>query len=191
MRRRPVPFAGRILIPTDGSPEAIAASRVGLGLARALGGSVRAVSLVDRQILYGPGTLAAAGIRPGLQAELERDTHSALAAVAARARELKVPCVAMVREGFVLDAILAETRRARGRMVRAKLGDVRLRFGDTLLVLGPRESLRHLVADPDFLVLEEVERPILRAHKAPLALAVAGLVILLAALEVVRSWSGR
>lgn len=80
-------------------------------------------------------------------------------------------------------AVLAVGQR--GRMVRPKLEDVRLRFGDTLLVLGPRGALRHLVADPDFLVLEEVERPILRAHKAPVALIVTGLVIGLAALEVV------
>lgn len=73
----------------------------------------------------------------------------------------------------------------RGRTVRAKLGDVRLRFGDTLLALGPREAFRHLVADPDFLVLEEVERPILRAGRAPAALAITGAVVILAALEVV------
>lgn len=73
----------------------------------------------------------------------------------------------------------------RGRTVRAKLGDVRPRFGDTLLVLGPREALRHLVADPDFLILEEVERPILRAGRAPVALGITGAVVLLAALEVV------
>lgn len=80
-------------------------------------------------------------------------------------------------------AVLAVAQR--GRLVRAKLGDVRLRFGDTLLVLGPREALRYLAEDPDFLVLGEVDRPVRRRRKAPLALGIAGLVVLLAALEIV------
>ena len=88
MTQKPAPFSRQVLIPTEGSPEAVAAARMGLRLARALGASVRAVSVVDRQIVYGPGTLAAARIRPGLQAELEKDAHSAVAAVAREARRL-------------------------------------------------------------------------------------------------------
>lgn len=52
MMRGMIPFPRRFLIPTDGGPEARAAARLGLRLARALGASARALSVVDPQMAY-------------------------------------------------------------------------------------------------------------------------------------------
>ncbi len=58
-----------------------------------------------------------------------------------------------------------------GRPLRAALADRPLRFGDALLLQGPREKIRLLAADPDFLVLSKTDQPPRRTRKAPVALA--------------------
>ncbi len=59
-----------------------------------------------------------------------------------------------------------------GRAYRSNLRDMALKFGDALLLYGPREKLRLLGSDPDFLVLtQEVQEPA-RTKKAPLAIAI-------------------
>jgi di/tricarboxylate transporter len=64
-----------------------------------------------------------------------------------------------------------------GQPHRTELAGEPLRFGDTLLVQGPRHSIRILQSEPDFVVLGDVEvtRPV-RVKKAPVAV---GLVILM------------
>jgi di/tricarboxylate transporter len=58
------------------------------------------------------------------------------------------------------------------RAWRSNLRDMPLRFGDALLLFGPREKLKLLAREPDFLVLSEaVQDPPLR-HKAPVSVAV-------------------
>jgi di/tricarboxylate transporter len=74
--------------------------------------------------------------------------------------------------------------QARQHTIREKLNQVRLRFGDALLVLGPREELARLRADPNFLVLEQVEEPALRRRKIPVAVAIIAAVVALAAFSV-------
>jgi len=74
--------------------------------------------------------------------------------------------------------------QARAQTVRTKLNQVRLRFGDALLLLGPKESLARLRSDPAFLMLEQVEEPALRRGKAPLACVIIALVVALAALHI-------
>lgn len=62
-----------------------------------------------------------------------------------------------------------------GQAVTAKLGEVRLRLGDALLLYGPREKLRQLARDPDFIVLTQAlqEPPAYsRAPRAVLAVLV-------------------
>src|SRR5690606_34320695 len=49
--------------------------------------------------------------------------------------------------------------RRHGETIRQPLARVRLRFGDTLLLRGPRDRIRRLGPDPDFLLLEPVENP--------------------------------
>ena len=63
-----------------------------------------------------------------------------------------------------------------GKPRRADLADLPLRFGDALLLQGPREKLHLLVADPDLVILTPGARPQRRTRKAPVALG--GLLLL-------------
>jgi di/tricarboxylate transporter len=66
-----------------------------------------------------------------------------------------------------------------GQAYHTDLRDLTLRFGDALLLYGPREKLMVLGSEPDFLVLaEEVQEP-LRLKKAPIAsLVIVGMVLI-------------
>jgi di/tricarboxylate transporter len=74
--------------------------------------------------------------------------------------------------------------RARRKTVREKLNQVRLKFGDALLLLGPTEELARLRGDPNFLVLQQVDEPALRRAKIPLAVGVIAAVVALAAFNI-------
>ena len=77
------------------------------------------------------------------------------------------------RYGLTILAIWRE-----GRAYRSHLRDMKLRLGDALLLFGPRHRLRQFGAEPDFLVLSEEALPAPRSKKAPLAIAIMGLVLL-------------
>lgn len=64
-----------------------------------------------------------------------------------------------------------------GRPYRSNLRDMALAFGDALLLYGPREKLRILGSEPDFLVLtqEAQEAPLLK--NAPVALLITAVVL--------------
>jgi di/tricarboxylate transporter len=79
------------------------------------------------------------------------------------------------REKFGL-SVLAIWRS--GRAYRSNLRDIALRFGDALLLYGPREKLRLLGREPDFLVLTEEGQEPPRLRKAPVALLIMGFVLL-------------
>jgi len=64
-----------------------------------------------------------------------------------------------------------------GRAYRSQLQDFPLRFGDALLLYGPRLKLRVLDSDPDFLVLIREATEALYPKKAPLALLVLACVL--------------
>ena len=64
-----------------------------------------------------------------------------------------------------------------GRPHRTNLRDLPVRSGDALLVHGPRENLRVLASDSDFLVLTEAVQVPPRRRKAPLAAGVLGLTL--------------
>ncbi|NCJ07442.1 TRAP transporter large permease subunit [Synechococcales cyanobacterium C] len=66
-------------------------------------------------------------------------------------------------------------------MVRERLGKLPLKFGDLLLVQGPRESFLGLQTSRDLLVMEQRELESLRHDKAGVAIAIALGVILTAA----------
>ncbi|SHJ16231.1 Di-and tricarboxylate transporter [Rubritalea squalenifaciens DSM 18772] len=76
--------------------------------------------------------------------------------------------------------ILAVHRR--GRNLREKFEDERLAFGDTLLVQGPRERMRRLFQQKDFINLSEPKHQVLRTRKAPIVLAALGLFVIMGAL---------
>lgn len=66
-------------------------------------------------------------------------------------------------------------------VVRDRLGKVPLRFGDLLLVQGPKQSLLGLQTSSDLLVLEQSDVETLRANKAGIATAIGLGVIAIAA----------
>jgi di/tricarboxylate transporter len=62
-------------------------------------------------------------------------------------------------------------------VITQRLRDVRLKFGDALLLQGPRDRLPDLQKEDDFLVLEPVKPEMRRRKKAPLAVGAMVLVI--------------
>ncbi|MGB7876279.1 MAG: SLC13 family permease [Anaerolineales bacterium] len=64
-----------------------------------------------------------------------------------------------------------------GRAYRSNLRDMNLQFGDALLLYGPRDRLRMLGSEPDFLVLTEEAQVPPRREKIPVALFVMALVL--------------
>lgn len=70
------------------------------------------------------------------------------------------------RYGLSVLAILRE-----GQVIRTGLRTIPLRFGDALLLYGPRDRIRLLHSEPGFIVLTEEAAQPLRLAKAPLALA--------------------
>lgn len=56
-----------------------------------------------------------------------------------------------------------------GTVYRSNLRNMELRFGDALLLYGPRERLLLVADDPDFLLLEEELQEPVRQAKAPIA----------------------
>jgi di/tricarboxylate transporter len=65
-----------------------------------------------------------------------------------------------------------------GRPIHVDLADMTLRFGDALLLHGPREKIRRLASEADFVVLSETDQAPRRNRRAPYALA--GLVLMIA-----------
>ncbi len=78
--------------------------------------------------------------------------------------------------------ILAVHRQ--GENLREKFEDVRLAFGDTLLVQGPAEGIHRLMQERDFLSLTEPKQRAFRRQKAPLAIVAIIAVMTLAAFNV-------
>ncbi len=76
------------------------------------------------------------------------------------------------RYGFTVLAI----RRA-GEVITQRLRNVRLKFGDDLLLQGPRERMPELEENNDFLVLEPLEIPKSRRRKMPISIGLMLLVI--------------
>jgi di/tricarboxylate transporter len=72
-----------------------------------------------------------------------------------------------------------------GRPQRTGLAHLPLRFGDTLLVQGPRHGLRVLQREADYVVLGDVEGDsVLRTKKAPVAIVILGVMLV----PVVAGW---
>ena len=69
-------------------------------------------------------------------------------------------------------------------LLRERLGKVRLRFGDLLLVQGPKESFIGLQTTRELLVLEERDIETLRQDKAYLAIGIVFGVVILAAFNI-------
>lgn len=79
--------------------------------------------------------------------------------------------------------VLGIQRRA--RVVRRRLGRIRLEAGDVLLVAGKRSSINSLNGNRDFIVLSGSKKDIPLANKAPIAAAIFLAVIGLAAANII------
>ena len=62
--------------------------------------------------------------------------------------------------------------RRRGQNLRLKLGRVRLDFGDELLLQGAADDVEKLRRNPDFIVLDEHEKPEVRKRKLPISILI-------------------
>jgi len=78
------------------------------------------------------------------------------------------------RYGFTVLAI-----RRHGEIITKRLRDVKLRFGDALLLQGPRDRFPALQQGGDFLILEAIKVPRSVRHKIPISIAILVSVILL------------
>jgi len=72
-----------------------------------------------------------------------------------------------------------------GTTIREGLGDIPLRFGDALLMMGQRDKLALIRAEPEFIVLEEDISRIETPYKAALAVGLTTGAMVLAALNIV------
>jgi di/tricarboxylate transporter len=81
------------------------------------------------------------------------------------------------------NAIVLAIQR-RGHTFREKLNQVKLAFGDALLVSAPRDTIAKLRGTEDFVVLTEVEEPAYRRGKGPLTLLIVAGVVLFASVPV-------
>jgi di/tricarboxylate transporter len=93
--------------------------------------------------------------------------HSSLPGKAVRELDFRA------KYGLTILAIWRE-----GRAYRSHLRDFKLRFGDALLLFGPRRRLCMFGTEPDFLVLSEEALPAPRLNKAPLAILIMALVLI-------------
>jgi len=64
-----------------------------------------------------------------------------------------------------------------GEAIRTQLDQLRLQLGDAFLLLGPREKLKVLERDPDFLLLTPVSQRIVDTRKAPIAAGIMAAVV--------------
>jgi di/tricarboxylate transporter len=78
------------------------------------------------------------------------------------------------RYGFTALAIWRQ-----GEVITQRLRDVRLQFGDTLLLQGPAHRVAALQQGEEFLVLEPIRVETRRQRKAPLSVGIMALVLLL------------
>ena len=82
------------------------------------------------------------------------------------------------------DATVLALRRG-GELIRARLDNIELRVGDTLLVQATADSIARLDTNRNFIVAQEIERHDWRRSKIPVAVSVVAAVVALAALDVV------
>ena len=112
----------------------------------------------------------------------QQDLTLAEALVAPRSR-LAGQTLASADFRWRYDAIVLALQR-HGHLLREKLAEVRLEFGDALLLLLRKNDLPGLRRNDNLIILSEVETPSLRSRKALMALGIIGAVVSLAALNV-------
>ena len=129
--------------------------------------------------------------------KLESEHEFRFAADSLRDQEMRLAEAVVAPRSWLIGQTLPEVdfhRRFRSMVLGVQSGDtvvserldtLRLKFGDALLLLGPREEIARLRSDPGFLMLDRIDEPALRRSKIPLALGIFAAVVILAALNVV------
>jgi di/tricarboxylate transporter len=127
--------------------------------------------------------------------KLEMEPEFQLKDEALQARDLRLAEVLVAPRSDLLHRTLPEVdfRRRynaivlaiqrRDETARERLNQVRLRFGDALLLLAPAEEIARLRSDPNLLLLEQAGEPVLRRRRIPVALAIFAAVVALPALN--------
>src|SRR5690606_15480094 len=64
-----------------------------------------------------------------------------------------------------------------GEAIRSQLDQLTMQLGDAFLLLGPREKLKLLERDPDFLLLTPISQRVIDTSKAPLAAGIMAAVV--------------
>ena len=143
-------------------------------------GEVNSLLVLERA----PGVDVAPDLREPSVATKARDTtlaelivRPASGAIGQRVRDAQLHA----RHGAVVLAV-----QRHGVHVREKVADLRLRFGDVLLVQADASALSGLADSPDFVVVEGVGERVLAPHRAGFALAVMLGVVVLAGLSIPR-----
>ena len=75
--------------------------------------------------------------------------------------------------------VVALALRRHGKIIRQKIGKVRLTFGDSLLLQGDRQHIEWLKESGDFLLMEHVKLPQARSSKIAPAITIFGVTIIL------------
>jgi di/tricarboxylate transporter len=73
--------------------------------------------------------------------------------------------------------------RRHGEDIQEKIGRVRLRLGDEMLILAPRLNLERLKRETDFVILQELDVPVMNPVRALIAVAIVAAVVATAALR--------
>lgn len=182
-----------LLKVAEGSPLAgstVAASRIGELVGVTVGGIIRGEELrlapePGEQILAGDLLLVAAN-PPRVLALLqlgELSLESQVAEPTLESEEVGVVEVTLAPRSMLAGrtprdlkfrekygfSVLALWRE--GQLIRTNLARLSLRFGDALLLQGPRSKVKELAADADFIMLSDLGRVERRTGKAPFALA--------------------
>jgi len=184
--------------------QTVAASQFGrrqeLTVLEILRGGQRLFAPLHERVQAGDVLLVRGGARELMDAKaawkLELEPEFKLKDEALAARDLQLAEVLIAPQSQLVDRTLAGVDfrrrynaivlaiRARHQTLREKLNQVRLGFGDALLLLGPKEDLARLRSDPNFLLLQQVGEPALRRGKIPVALGIIAAVVALAALNI-------
>jgi len=112
-----------------------------------------------------------------------RQSLAVLEAVIAPGSRMSGRTVEMVGFRRLTRSIVLGVQR-RSRMIRARLGEIRLEAGDTLLLCAPPEAFRELRANRDIILLEWSQTDLPMTQRAVLSRLIALIMVIVAATEI-------
>ena len=143
---------------------------------------IKAPAATLMQLSERAGLAVRSGRQPG-DADLRSGDTVLLEAVISTNSELEGRTLKAVDFRNTFGATALAIRRG-GQDLLEKIGHIRLRLGDELLIQAPRQSLAKLRQQRAFLVLQELDLPRLNPRAAALAIAIIAAVVTIAALGI-------